>query len=208
MIKLYLSVVAVLLIVLNGLLLIPAISAYRVPIALLGLLLALFLLVLSFRAGPKATSASIAAPAPAPAPTPATLPPPVIATNQAETEIVAFFALLQDKGRLVDFLMEDLTAYDDARVGAAARVVHQGCGEVLKEYFKITSVSEAEEGSQVVVPAGYAADQYRMIGKLGGDPPFAGKLVHKGWKTEYVKLPRITKTDRLPAIAPAEVEIG
>jgi hypothetical protein len=206
MIKLYLSVVAVLLIVLNGLLLIPAISAYRVPIALLGLLLALFLLVLSFRAGPKATSASIAAPAPAP--TPATLPPPVIATNQAETEIVAFFALLQDKGRLVDFLMEDLTAYDDARVGAAARVVHQGCGEVLKEYFKITSVSEAEEGSQVVVPAGYAADQYRMIGKLGGDPPFAGKLVHKGWKTEYVKLPRITKTDRLPAIAPAEVEIG
>jgi hypothetical protein len=46
-----------------------------------------------------------------------------------------------------------------------------------------------------------------MIGKLGGDPPFAGKLVHKGWKTEYVKLPRITKTDRLPAIAPAEVEI-
>jgi hypothetical protein len=203
MIKPYLSVVAVLLIALNGLLLIPATSAYRVPIALLGLLLALFVLVLSFRAGPKATSASTAAPAP----TPATLPPPVIATNQAETEIVAFFALLQDKGRLVDFLMEDLTAYDDARVGAAARVVHQGCGEVLKEYFKITSVSEAEEGSPVVVPAGYAADQYRMIGKLGGDPPFTGKLVHKGWKTEYVKLPRITKTDRLPAIAPAEVEI-
>jgi hypothetical protein len=58
------------------------------------------------------------------------------------------------------------------------------------------------------VPAGYAADQYRLIGKLGGDPPFTGKLVHKGWKTEYVKLPRITKTDRLPAIAPAEVEIG
>src|SRR6266481_7751391 len=198
MIKPYLSVVAVLLIVLNGLLLIPATSAYGVAIAPLGLLLALFVLVLSFRAGPKATSPSIAAPAPAP--TPATLPPPVIATNQAETEIVAFFALLQDKGRLVDFLMEDLTAYDDARVGAAARVVHQGCGEVLKEYFKITSVSQAEEGSQVVVPAGYAADQYRMIGKLAGDPPFSGKLVHKGWKTEYVKLPRITKTDRLPAI--------
>jgi Domain of unknown function (DUF2760) len=204
MIKPYLSVVAVLLIVLNALLLIPATSAYTVPVALLGLLLALFVLILSFRAGPKAASPSIAAPPPAPA----TLPPPVTATNQAETEIVAFFALLQDKGRLVDFLMEDLTAFDDARVGAAARVVHQGCGEVLKEYFKITSVSEAEEGSQVVVPAGHAADQYRMIGKLGGNPPFTGKLVHKGWKTEYVKLPRSTKTDRLPAIAPAEVEIG
>jgi len=204
MIKPYLSVVAVLLIVLNALLLIPATSAYTVPIALLGLLLALSVLILSFRAGPKATSPSIAAPAPAPA----TLPPPVTTTNQAETEIVAFFALLQDKGRLMDFLMEDLTAFDDARVGAAARVVHQGCGEVLKEYFKITPVSEAEEGSQVVVPADYAADQYRMIGKLGGNPPFTGKLVHKGWKTEYVKLPRSNKTDRLPAIAPAEVEIG
>ena len=204
MIKPYLSVVAVLLIALNALLLVPATSAYTVPIALLALLSALFVLVLSFRAGPKVTSASIAAPAP----TPAALAPPVIATNQVETEIVAFFALLQDKGRLVDFLMEDLTAYDDARVGAAARVVHQGCGEVLKEYFKVTSVSQAEEGSQVVVPAGYAADQYRLIGKLGGDPPFTGKLVHKGWKTEYVKLPRITKTDRLPAIAPVEVEIG
>jgi hypothetical protein len=201
MIKPYLSVVAVLIIVLNALLLIPATSAYTVPIALLGLLLALCVLILSFRAGAKATSPSIGAPAPA------TLPP-VTATNQAETEIVAFFALLQDKGRLVDFLMEDLTAFDDARVGAAARVVHQGCGEVLKEYFKITSVSEAEEGSQVIVPAGYAADQYRMIGKLAGNPPFTGKLVHKGWKTEYVKLPRSTKTDRLPAIAPAEVEIG
>ncbi|MFZ0503070.1 MAG: DUF2760 domain-containing protein [Chthoniobacterales bacterium] len=204
MIKPYLSVVAVLIIVLNALLLIPATSAYTVPIALLGLLLGLFVLILSFRAGAKATPPSIGAPAPVPA----TLPPPVTATNQAETEIVAFFALLQDKGRLVDFLMEDLTAFDDARVGAAARVVHQGCGEVLKEYFKITSVSEAEEGSQVVVPAGYAADQYRMIGKLAGNPPFTGKLVHKGWKTEYVKLPRSTKTDRLPAIAPAEVEIG
>jgi hypothetical protein len=204
MIKPYLSVVAVLIIVLNALLLIPATSAYTVPIALLGLLLALFVLILSFRAGAKATPPSIGAPAPVPA----TLPPPVTATNQAETEIVAFFALLQDKGRLVDFLMEDLTAFDDARVGAAARVVHQGCGEVLKEYFKITSVSEAEEGSQVVVPAGYASDQYRMIGKLSGNPPFTGKLVHKGWKTEYVKLPRSTKTDRLPAIAPAEVEIG
>src|SRR5260370_24097620 len=115
MIKPYLSVVAVLLIALNALLLIPATSAYSVPIALLGLLLALFVLVLSFRAGPKATSPSIAAPAP----TPATLPPPVIAINQAETEIVAFFALLQDKGRLGAFLIEAPDAYDCAAVAAA-----------------------------------------------------------------------------------------
>ena len=117
--------------------------------------------------------------------------------------------LVLEKGRLVDFLMEDLTPYDDAQVGAAARVVHQGCRQVLQESFSITPITEAEEGSQVTVPAGYAADEYRIVGKLSGDPPFTGKLVHKGWKTESIKLPRLVNagSERLPAIAPAEVEI-
>jgi len=208
MIKPYLPIVAIaaaFLAVLNGLLLIPATSAYTILIAVLGLLLALFVLALSLVGIPK--TGATPAPIPAPAPAPATLQPPVVAEKQPEAEIVAFFALLQEKGRLVDFLMENLTGFDDTQVGAAARVIHQGCSEVLKEYFKITPVSEAEEGSQVTVPAGYAAEEYRLIGKLSGNPPFTGKLIHKGWKTEYVKLPRITKTDRLPAIAPAEVEI-
>ncbi len=136
------------------------------------------------------------------------VPPPVPAANQAEAEIVAFLALLQEKGRLVDFLMDDVASYDDAQVGAAARVVHQGCREILREYFKITPVSAAAEGSPVTVPAGYSPDEYRLLGKIAGEPPFTGTLIHKGWKTEYVKLPRIIKTgDRLPGIAPAEVEL-
>ena len=209
MIKPYLPIVAIaaaLLAVLNGLLLIPATSAYTIPIAVLGLLLALFVLALSLVGVPK--TGATPAPSPAPAPAPTTLQPPVVAEKQPEAEIVAFFALLQEKGRLVDFIMEDLTGFDDAQVGAAARVIHQGCSEVLKEYFRITPVSEAEEGSQVAVPAGYAAEEYRLIGKLSGNPPFTGKLIHKGWKTEYVKLPRLTKTQRLPPIAPAEVELS
>jgi hypothetical protein len=200
MIKRYLPIAAALLVVVNGLLLVPGLSAYTVPIALLGLLLALFVLVLSFLGRPEPSATR----APAPG---LVVQPPAPSANQAETEIAAFLALLQEKGRLVDFLMEDITPYDDAQVGAAARVIHQGCTEVLRENFKITAVSEVEEGSQVTVPAGYAAADYRFIGKLGGNPPFTGKLIHKGWKTEYVKLPRTTTTDRLPAIAPAEVEI-
>ncbi|MBV8641321.1 MAG: DUF2760 domain-containing protein [Verrucomicrobia bacterium] len=133
--------------------------------------------------------------------------PPALAANPAEAEVVAFFGLLQEKGRFVDFLMEDVTAYDDAQVGAAARVIHQGCRQVLQEHFNISAVSESAEGSQVTVPAGYAADQFRIVGKLSGDPPFTGTLIHKGWKTEFVKLPRIAKTERLPPIAPAEVEL-
>ena len=203
MIKSYLPIAAVGLVVLNGLLLVPATSSYTFPIAIVAFLVAILMFVLSFVARPKAESVAASGPAPAPV----TAPPSAPATNQAEGEIAAFLALLQEKGRLVDFLMEDLTTYDDAQVGAAARVIHEGCKEVLTEYFRIIPVSVAQEGSQVTVPAGYAADEYRLIGKISGNPPFSGKLIHKGWRTDYVKLPRIAKSSSIPAIAPAEVEV-
>ena len=199
--KPFLPIAAVLLAVLNGLLLIPAMSAYTFPIAALALALAIILLALCFFGAPRE------APAPAAAPVAAQPPPP--AANQAEAEVVAFVSLLQEKGRLVDFLMEDVTPYDDKQVGAAARVVHQGCREVLNDSFKITPISQAEEGSRITLPAAYAADEYRLLGKISGDPPFTGTLLHKGWKTESVKLPRILKSDErhLPSIAPAQVEL-
>jgi Domain of unknown function (DUF2760) len=209
MIKSSLPIAAVVLVVLNGLLLVPGASTYTLPIAIVAFLVAILVLVLSFAGRSKANSTSASAPVAAGVPSPAPLAtaPPSPAANQAEGEIAAFLALLQEKGRLVDFLMEDVTTYDDAQVGAAARVIHQGCKEVLAEHFSITPVSVAEEGSRVTVPAGYTADEYRLIGKISGDPPFSGKLIHKGWRTDYVKLPRIVKSSRLPTIAPAEVEL-
>ncbi len=199
--KPYLSIAAALLVVTNVLVLIPAMSAYTFPIAVVALVLAIAVLALSFL-GPRE------APAPPPAPVVAKPPPPP-PENQAEAEVVAFLGLLQEKGRLVDFLMDDVALYDDSRVGAAARVVHYGCRDVLQEHFKVTPISTAAEGSPVTVPEGFAADEYRLMGKVTGNPPFRGTLLHKGWKTESVKLPRIIKTaeKRLPSIAPALVEI-
>jgi Domain of unknown function (DUF2760) len=199
--KPYLQIAAALLAVLNSLLLIPAASAYTFPITILALALAIVILVLSFLPSPKA--------APPPAAVAVAAQPPPPPANQAEAEVVAFVGLLQEKGRLVDFLMEDVASYDDTQVGAAARVVHQGCRAVLNEHFKIAPVSEAEEGSRVTVPAGYAADEYRLMGKISGEPPFTGTLLHKGWKTDSVRLPRILKSSekRLPSIAPAQVEL-
>jgi hypothetical protein len=144
---------------------------------------------------------------PAPAPSPATVPPPPPAAASAEAEIVAFFGLLQEKGRLVDFLMDDITPYDDAQVGAAARVVHQGCREVLREHFEIAPVCASEEGGTVTVPVGEESADYRLVGRISGEPPFSGTLVHKGWKTKSVKLPRVVASKRLPALTPAEVEL-
>jgi hypothetical protein len=145
-------------------------------------------------------------PAKGDAATPVTVP---AASNQAEAEIVSFLATLQERGRLVDFLMEDITTYDDAQIGAAARVVHEGCKAALREQFEIRSVREEDEGSYVTIPAGYAADEYRLIGNIRGAGPFSGTLVHRGWKAERVKLPRVLRinADRLPTIAPAEVEL-
>jgi Domain of unknown function (DUF2760) len=87
--------------------------------------------------------------------------------------------------------------------------VHEGCKAALREQFEIRSVREEDEGSFITVPAGYAADEYRLIGNIRGAGPFSGTLVHRGWKTERVKLPRILRVnaDRLPTIAPAEVEL-
>jgi len=204
--KPYIAVGAILLVILNGLLLIPAAGGHTIPIAALALVVAVLVLVSSLVGGKKdAPKELVQAATPAPAPVP--IQPPAPAANRAEAEIVAFFGLLQEKGRLVDFLMEDITPYEDAEVGTAARVIHQGCRQVLKEYFNISPISEAQEGTQVTVEAGYSADQYRLVGKLAGEAPFTGTLLHKGWKTEFVKLPRIVNSERLPSIAPAEVEL-
>ena len=199
--KSYVLIAAALIAVLNALLLLPVMGVYTIPIAAFALLLAIAILAL-FLFERRET------PAPLPPPV-AAKPPPPLPERHPEAEVVAFLGLLQEKGRLVDFLMDDVSIYDDSRVGAAARVVHFGCRDVLQEHFKITPISDAEEGSQVMIPENYSIDEYRLMGKITGNPPFRGILLHKGWKTESVKLPRLIKTEekRLPSITPALIEV-
>ena len=146
---------------------------------------------------------------PKPQAEPARAAPPAPAAASADAGIVSFLAMLQEKGRLVDFLMDNINHYKDAQVGAAARVVHAGCKTVLQEHFSIHPLRTEDEGSTVQVPAGYAADEYRMVGKIAGQAPFSGVLVHRGWKTDMVKLPQLLPNapGQLPTIAPAEVEL-
>src|SRR5260370_25822175 len=112
------------------------------------------------------------------------------AGDQAEAEIVSVLALLQERGRLVDFLMEDITTYDNAQVGAAARVVHEGCKAALREHFQIRSVREESEGSSVTIPVGYAAHEYRLIRNIRGAGPLPAALAHRRWHTHGLTLPR------------------
>lgn len=166
--------------------------------------LLLLAVLLDRRRAKPAPAAAQHAPAP-PAPQPA----PAI-ENRHDAEVVNFLAVFQEKGRLVDFLMDDITGYSDAQVGAAARVMHEGCKAALLEHFGVKPMREEGEGAKVTVPAGYAPDDYRLVGKIAGKPPFTGTLVHHGWRAEWVKLPRLIRmsADRRPAIAPAEVELS
>jgi hypothetical protein len=77
--------------------------------------------------------------APAPAPVPAVMPP-LHAEGSRHRRRPAVLSLLQREARLVDFVQEDIAAYSDADIGAAARVVHEGCRKVLREHVSIAPV--------------------------------------------------------------------
>lgn len=148
---------------------------------------------------------------------PAEPAPPPAAPKTVDREpiidayLLQFLALLQEKGRFLDFVMGDIANYSNEQIGGAARVVHQGCSKVVKDHFAVVPVSDADEGSSVTLESGYNPREFRAVGKLAGSPPFHGTLLHKGWKASKIDLPRIVEPE--PAaktssvIVPAEVEV-
>ena len=107
--------------------------------------------------------------------------------------------LLQEKGRFLDYLMEDITAFDDARVAAASRVVHQGCAAVVKECLALSPAHPGKEGERITIEKYADPNQYRLLGKVHGEPPYGGVVVHRGWKTNKIALPRFTVPWTRPA---------
>ena len=198
---------AVVSVVLMALTLVPAASDFRWHLSVAAIAASVVVLVSLLAGGRRGAEPKPVEPASAEAVKPAAIP---VASNQAEAEVVNFIALLQEKGRFVDFLMDDIMPYADAQVGAAARVVHEGCRAVLQEHFGLRPVREESEGATITVDASCAADEYRLVGKIAGQSPFTGRLVHHGWRAETMKLPRILRPadDRLPTIAPAEIELS
>jgi hypothetical protein len=145
------------------------------------------------------------------------LPPPAEPTpvktepklEAADTRAaLQLLALFQREGRLVDFLMDDVAAFSDAEIGAAARVVHAGARKLLLERVTITPVRTEAEGDRVDVPSGYDASAVRVIGNVKGEPPYVGTLVHKGWRASGLTLPTLHADHDPSVIAPAEVELS
>jgi hypothetical protein len=115
--------------------------------------------------------------------------------------------LLQREGRLIDFTRENLADYSDADIGAAARLVHEGCSKVLREHFTIEPVRQETEGSRVTLNEGFDAAAIRLTGNVVGKPPFSGSISHRGWRATEVRLPRLAEGHDASVLAPAEVEL-
>ena len=114
---------------------------------------------------------------------------------------------LQQSSRLVDFLKEDIGAFSDAQVGAAVRKIHQDCAQSLEELVTIRPLRDEQEGSIIQVPKGYNPAEIKLVGKVKGEPPFTGTLVHRGWKAQKRSLPKKTGEQTSEVVCSAEVEI-
>ena len=148
---------------------------------------------------------------PAGAPTPElpakVQPPAALPPEREHAPALQLLSMLQREGRLIDFLQEDVAAFPDSDVGAAARIVHEGCRKVVRQYLALEPVLPQSEGEPVDVPAGFDAQRIRLTGNVAGQPPYNGALKHHGWVTTAVKFPSTSPAMDPRVLAPAEVEL-
>lgn len=131
-------------------------------------------------------------------------PPPPPDRGEAALRLLA---LLQQEGRLVDFLEEDLAPYSDVQIGSAVRTIHSGCRAVLKERLELAPILPGTEGATVTVERGFDPAAVRVTGNVRGEPPYHGVLRHPGWRSAAFRLPDTTGDRDHTILAPAEVEV-
>jgi Domain of unknown function (DUF2760) len=115
--------------------------------------------------------------------------------------------MLQQSSRLIDFLKEDISSFDDAQIGAAVRKIHSDSAKCLEDLVTIRPILDQNEGSEIQVPKGYDPLKIKLIGNIKGEPPYKGILVHKGWKVHKRSLPKKFGEQSSDLLHPAEVEV-
>lgn len=134
--------------------------------------------------------------------------PPAPPKPPARSDALTLLAILQREARLVDFLKESLSGYEDAQIGATVRDVHRDCAAALERLFALRPIDTRPEGGDAEVPAGFDASRIRLSGNVTGSPPFRGKLRHAGWEATRCQIPEWSgPEDAARIVAPAEVEV-
>jgi len=134
-------------------------------------------------------------------------PAPPLETPPFDKKIVQLLAILQKKGRLIDFLQEDISGYEDGQIGAAVRNIHKGCREAIAEHISLGPVMNEAEGSDITVEEGFDPSAIRLTGNVAGSPPFKGVLRHCGWRVSKTEVPSLPGNQDGSIIEPAEVEM-
>lgn len=117
-------------------------------------------------------------------------------------------AVLQREGRLLDFLLEDIQAYQNDQIGAAVRDIHRGCHKAIHDHLVLEPVMKNAEGDTVEVAPGFDPSAIRMTGNVAGQPPFKGTLRHHGWRVKEMKLAKPPEGQDQFVVQPAEVEVA
>ena len=133
--------------------------------------------------------------------------PKAVPPEKAHASGLFVLSVLQQEGRLIDFLQQEVAAFSDEEVGAAARVVHGGCRKALQRLVAVQPALKDEEGAAISVPAGFDPNRIRLTGNVSGQPPFKGSLKHHGWVATDLKFPALGENLDYRVLAPAEVEL-
>ena len=127
--------------------------------------------------------------------------------NKDKRLFVHLFSVLQRQGRLMDFLQEDLSLYQDAQIGTAVRSIHENCRKTVGRYLAMEPVMKNAEGERVQIDQGFDQSAIKLVGNVVGQPPFSGVLRHRGWQVKTISIPELSDKENPNIIAPAEVEI-
>lgn len=115
---------------------------------------------------------------------------PIATKDEDDTSIVTFISMLQEKGRILDFAMDDIEKYSDEEVGRVARVVHQGIRDVFVSTTGVRPLHKGLEGEVIKINENDDFSMYKMLGTGTGNPPFSGTVVHRGWIAEKLVIPK------------------
>ena len=129
--------------------------------------------------------------------------------SSQDATVLMLLRMLQEKARILDFAMTDISRLPDPQVGAAARVVHGGLRSLIQESFEISPIASQMEGQNLSLPENYDSHRYRLLHQAAGQQKPEGQILHRGWELKTMHLPKTSSkaNELLPAVlAPVEIE--
>ena len=116
-------------------------------------------------------------------------------------------SILQKRGRLLDFLAQNLDHYDNEQVATVARVVHDQCKKALDSYCTLMPIYDDKENHEITLEENYDKYSVELTGNVAQSKHFKGRLIHQGWKVKKMHLPNVAEEANLDILQPAEVEV-